>query len=291
MRFAASRPPSSIPSLRSLASLAAVLALLGLTACETVSETLVLNETGTGSVLVDWTVSEQQLADSSLGAGSNQAIDRETLGEAVDAAFGTDGYVLSDQVAFNELRGERTGFSITKPLRDLDDVRALGTADLTSGRAPLLLWRDISLDEGSDGSLSLSATPSQPDRAAFLAWAAEQDGVRLADGGDNMIFVASFTPRGQIDNHNADEVDGNTLRWRIEGDEARELAVVWTPMAPETQSAVPFVAGLVGVIFLSAGALYLFDKRGIEQAGIEQAGIEQAGIERADASGATDAGS
>ncbi len=232
------------------------LALLTLTACEAVSETLIINETGTGSLLVEWSVSEEQLAEGNQTPESVGPIDRTRLGSTVDETFGTTGYVLSDRVAFNELRGEPTGFTITKPIRNLDDVRALGADDLQTGRPPVMLWRNIALDEASDGSLTLSATPSSEDRQAFMDEVAVQD---------EMVFVASFSPRGQITRHNADEVDGNTLRWRIDGAEERTLDVAWTPMAPDTQSPLPFAIGLIAIIALSAIGLYVFDKRGLDQ--------------------------
>lgn len=234
----------------------ALFLLLTLTACDAVNETLIINETGTGSLLIDWTVSEQQLVEANQTSESLGPIDRARLSTKIDEAFGTSGYVLSDRVAFNELRGERTGFTITKPIRNLDDVRALGADDLQSGRPPVLLWRDINLDEATDGSLTLSATPSVEDRQNFMDWVAVQD---------EMVFVASFSPRGQITSHNADEIDGNTLRWRLAGAEERNLEVAWVPMAPDSQSALPFVIGLLVIVALCAVGLYAFDKRNLDR--------------------------
>lgn len=246
------------------------LALLTLSACETVTETLIIDETGTGSLLIDWTISNEQLTD--LRAPVSETVDRAILGLAVDDAYGTSGYVLSDRVAFNELRGDRTGFTITEPIRNYDDVRNFGREDLQSGRPPVLLWRDVSLIEASNGSMSLTASPSVPDRQRLLVWAT--DGKPWFDDSEPMVFIASFSPRGQINSHNADEVDGNTLRWRVDGATPRTFVVDWTPMAPETQSALPFVAGLLVVIALSAIGLYYFDKRNLDRRAERASGSE-----------------
>lgn len=249
--------------MRTLVGALLAMFLVGLLAgCETVTETLVLNETGTGSLIIEWNATDEQFNAAGVSAERVLAerIDRPEFGNLVDATFGTDGYVLSDRVAYNSFRGDRTGMRITVPLRDFDDARSLGADDLQTGRPPVLLWRNASIVENDDGTVAVRAEPDVADRKALVAWASSEAEKVV---GEDMIFVAEFTPRGQILDHNADEVDGSTLRWRLGVDDVRDLSVLWEPGAPDTPSAAPFLAGLLIVIAGVATSLYIWEKRSL----------------------------
>ncbi len=257
---ASSTPPA--PTRRWRVGVLVLLALV-LSACETVTETLVINETGSGSLIIDWSYDPndpEQASEIGAANATNAPISRQQLGVTIDEAFDTSGYVLNDRVAFSEIRAARTGFTITKPLTELDDLETLGRTGLETGRVPSMLWHEIDITEADDGSFALTSTPSVADRQAVLEWAREK-GVDP----DPMVFVAAFEVRGQILSHNADEIDGNRLVWRLEGAEPANLEVAWLPVAPEATSAAPFAAGLLAIIALVTGGLYLWEKRNLDR--------------------------
>lgn len=233
------------------------LLLLG---CETVTETLIINETGSGSLIVEWSATEEQfeLSDSN---SSDIEVDRRSLDEVVAEALGEDGYVLNDQVAFNVVRNAvEVGFSIVDPINDLDELAELNSESLSTGRPPVLLWRDVELSGRDADVLRLVAKPSVSDRTALLSW-----GEAAGLPADQMVFVAAFEVRGEILGNNADEVTGNRAEWRISGTEERNLEVSWRPLAPESTSAVPFVVGLVTIIVMIAIGLYQWESRNLRR--------------------------
>lgn len=231
------------------------LLLLG---CETVTETLIINETGSGSLIVQWSATEEQF-DRSDENSSDIEVDRGNLNEVVAEALVEDGYVLNDQVAFNVIRNAvEAGFSVVDPINDLDELAELNSDSLSTGRPPVLLWRDVELSGRDADVLRLVAKPSVPDRAALLSWG-EAAGLPV----DQMVFVAAFEVRGEILENNADEVSGNRLEWRISGTEERNLEVSWRPLSPESTSATPFVFGLVSIIVMIAIGLYQWESRNL----------------------------
>ncbi|MEE9415481.1 MAG: hypothetical protein V3V01_09365 [Acidimicrobiales bacterium] len=228
--------------------------------CETVTETLIINETGSGSLIVEWSATEDRF-DRSGFASEDIELVRQSLNEVVAEALGEDRYVLNDQVAFNAIRnGAEAGFSIVDPINNLDELAELNSDDISTGRPPAVLWRDIQLSIEDPEIIKLTAKPSVSDRRSLLAWG---DASELP--ADEMVFLAVFEVRGQVVDHNADEIDGSRLIWRISGAEDRVLDVAWRPLAPESTSAFPFVVGLVGVIAMITVALYQWEKSNLDK--------------------------